>query len=212
MLAQVWLWTGDWDAAEEYSRRLIAHAEEHSLRGALATGRGLQGQLSLERGDARTGLQALLEASENAVLRVHLSEPLARAYAQLGRIDEALVAIDRGPEALVSLPELLRVKASLLVEHVESRRVEAQALFRQSLERARQHGALAWELRTTISLVRCDQSSQSTLALLQACYSKFSQGFGTRDLILARQLLAEPAKQACRASAVRTARFHTSML
>jgi predicted ATPase/DNA-binding winged helix-turn-helix (wHTH) protein len=209
MLTEVWLWTGDWDAAEEYSRRLIAHAEEHSLRGARATGRGLQGQVSLERGDAHAGLQALLEATESAVLRRHLSAPLARAYAQLGRIDEALVAIDRGPEAPVGFPEFLRVKASLLAEHVESRRVEAQALFRQSLEQARQHGALAWELRTAMSLVRRDQSSDSTLALLKECYSKFSQGFETRDLILARQLLAESAKQTGQASAVHTARSHT---
>jgi tetratricopeptide (TPR) repeat protein len=209
MLTEVWLWTGDWDAAEEYSRRLIAHAEEHSLRGARATGRGLQGQVSLERGDAHAGLQALLEATESAVLRRHLSAPLARAYAQLGRIDEALAAIDRGPEAPVSFPEFLRVKGSLLAEHVESRRGEAQALFRQSLERARQHGALAWELRTAMSLVRCDQSSQSTLALLKECYSKFSQGFETRDLILARQLLAESAQQACQASTVHTARSNT---
>jgi tetratricopeptide (TPR) repeat protein len=144
---------------------------------------------------------------------------MARAYAQLGRIDEALVAIDRALEAnegaagsFIS-PEFLRVKASLLVEHVESRRIEAQALLRQSLERARQHGALAWELRATMSLVRCDRSSQSTLALLEACHSKFSQGFETRDLILARQLLRESAKQTCPASALRAARFpNTTML
>jgi predicted ATPase/DNA-binding winged helix-turn-helix (wHTH) protein len=219
MLTHVWLWTGDWDAADEYSRRLIAHAQEHSLRGAHATGRGLQGQVSLERGEAHAALHALLEATEFAALRAHFSEPLARAYAQLGRIDEAFVAIDRaleaneGTEGSSSSAEFLRVKGSLLVEHVECRRTEAQALLRQSLERARRHGALAWELRATMSLVRCARSSQSTLALLQGCYSKFSQGFGTRDLILARQLLGESAKQTGPASAVRAARFHnTTML
>jgi predicted ATPase/DNA-binding winged helix-turn-helix (wHTH) protein len=212
MLTEVWLWTGDWDEAEEYSQRLIAHAQEHSLRGAHATGRGLQGRLSVERGDAQAGLQALLEATQFPVLRGHFCEPLARAYAQLGRIDEALVAIDREPEAPVSAPEFLRVKGSLLAEHVESRRVEAQALLRQSLERARQHGALAWELRSVMSLVRSNRSSPSTLALLQACYSRFSQGFGTRDLILARQLLAESARNICRTSVARTAQSHTTTL
>jgi tetratricopeptide (TPR) repeat protein len=212
MLTHVWLWTGDWDAAEEYSRRVIAHAEEHSLRGAYLSGRGLQGQLSLERGDARAGLQTLLEAIELPALRVIYSEVLARAFAQLGRIDEALVAIDRGLEADEAAggswksPEMLRVKGSLLAEHVESRRAEAQTLLLQSLERARQHGALAWELRTAISLVRFNRSSQSTLALLQAAYSKFSQGFETRDLILARELLRKAAKQTRQAAAVRTAR------
>jgi hypothetical protein len=73
MLTPVWLWTGDWDAAEEYSRKLIAHSEEHSLRGAYASGRGLQGQLILERGDARAALQALLEATQFVALRVHFS-------------------------------------------------------------------------------------------------------------------------------------------
>jgi predicted ATPase/DNA-binding winged helix-turn-helix (wHTH) protein len=200
MLTEVWLWTGDWDAADQYCRRLIAHAEEHSLRGAYATARGLQGQLSLGRGDLHAALLALLEATEFAALqRAHLAAPLARAYAQLGRVDEALVAIGVGPEAQVTYPEFLRVKGTLLAEHVESRKAEAQALFRQSLERARKHGALAWELRTAMSIARYDQSAES-MALLGACFSRFTQGFDTRDLILARRLLDESTTQSSRAS------------
>jgi hypothetical protein len=45
--------------------------------------------------------------------------------------------------------------------------------------------------------------------LLKECYSKFSQGFETRDLIRARQLLAESAQQACQAPTVHTARSNT---
>lgn len=218
MLTHIWLWTGDWDAAEEYSRRVIAHAQEHSLRGAIASGRGLQGQLSLERGDAHAALEALLEATEFAALRVHCAESLARAFAQLGRIDEALIAIDRGLEADEEAggswrsPELLRVKGSLLAEHVKSRRAEGQALLLQSLDRARHHGALAWELRTAMSLLDSNRSSQPTRALLQTCYSKFSQGFGTRDLVLARQLLRDSAKQNRRTSAVRVPRSRKKMM
>jgi len=200
MLTEILLWTGDLDAAEEYCRRQLAHAEEHSLRGAYATGRGLQGRLSLERGDLHAALLALLEATEFATLqRAHLAAPLAQTYARLGRIDEALVAIEFAPEARASYPEFLRVKGSLLSEYVDNRKVEAQALFRESLERARQHGALAWELRTATSIARYDRSAAS-IAQLEGCYSRFTEGFDTRDLVLARQLLDESTARPSRDS------------
>jgi predicted ATPase len=59
---------------------------------------------------------------------------------------------------------------------------------------ARRQGALSWELRSATSLARLlrDQGrSAEALALLQPVYDGFTEGFGTADLITAKQLLGE---------------------
>jgi tetratricopeptide (TPR) repeat protein len=208
-VTSVWLWSGDRHAADEYLGRLNAHAEQHSLGVYRLVGRVLQGQLAVERGDAGAGLEALQEAIDSlqlcgfkCLLDV-LAQPLALSLAQLGRLDEALAAIERALEAnegdgrSFRLAELLRVKGSLLAEHVPGRQSEAVALLRQSFERAHQQGALAWELRAATSLARHNRRgapSKSAHALLKQTYSQFSQGFDTRDLILARQMLEDSAQ------------------
>ena len=206
----IWLWTGEWEAADEYSQRLVAHAEEHSLEVYRCAGRAYQGQLCVERGEADLGLQVLQEASESmqlcrfGVLQTVFSPPMALALAQLGRVDEALVVVNGALEAdeeaggsFIS-PELLRVKGALLAQYVPDRQIEAEALLHQSFDRARRQGALALELRAAMSLARLDRrSAPATLAhaVLKESYARFSQGFQTRDLMLARQLLEESADE-----------------
>jgi predicted ATPase len=56
-------------------------------------------------------------------------------------------------------------------------------------------GALSWELRAATSLARLfrDQGrSGDAIACLQPVYDRFTEGFGTADLIAANQLLDEP--------------------
>jgi len=202
-LTSVWLWTGEWDAAEAYAARLVAHAEQHSLTVYRAVGHGLQGQLAVERGDVSEGLIVLQDAldvlqhSRFGVLETVFADPVARALARLGRFDEALVAIDGALQASerngksFALPELLRVKGILLAEHAHDAQVEAERLLRQAYELARQQGALALQLRSAMSLTTCNPTvpTESAHALLRETYVQFSQGFETRDLILARQSL-----------------------
>ena len=57
---------------------------------------------------------------------------------------------------------------------------------------AREYGALAWELRAAASLARLlgDQGRiADATACLQPIYDRFTEGFGTADLIAAKQLL-----------------------
>jgi len=51
-----------------------------------------------------------------------------------------------------------------------------------------------WELRTTISFIRSRQDKTAAAELrvmLKSVLARFSEGFGTADLIAARRLLTE---------------------
>jgi predicted ATPase len=68
----------------------------------------------------------------------------------------------------------------------------AEARFRQALDRAREQGALSWELRAATSLARALRSQgrlADAIASLQPIYDRFTEGFGTADLVAAKQLL-----------------------
>ena len=59
---------------------------------------------------------------------------------------------------------------------------------------ARRQGALWWELRTATSLaclLRDQGRHTDATACLQPIYDRFTEGFGTADLISARRLLDE---------------------
>jgi hypothetical protein len=204
---QVWLWSGDWDAADIASRRLMAHAEEHSLISYRSTGLGLIGELAVLRGQTSVGLEALQQATGllhrnqfRLFFQLMHFPALATALGELGRVEEAMAAIDDalavddGVGGSCISPELLRVKGTLLARYIPGRRPDAESFLYQSYERARQQGALAWELRAAMSLAQHHPPSASLRGMLRETYSKFSQGFDTRDLILARELLTQMRK------------------
>jgi tripartite-type tricarboxylate transporter receptor subunit TctC len=63
---------------------------------------------------------------------------------------------------------------------------------RQALDDARKRGTLSWELRAATSLARLLRSQgrcADAIACLQPIYDRFTEGFGTADLIGAKQLL-----------------------
>jgi len=207
-IAPVWLWMGEWEVAQTYITRLTEHAAQHSMSIHGAVAGGLQAQLAMERGDHAAGLVGLhevvdvLQASRFETFRTYFAERFARALAALGRMDEAIAVVDcalRSNEAQgrsFMFPELLRAKGDLLAAHLPDR--DADAVLRLSFEQARCQGALAWQLRAAMSLVQLHSSSnqaQEMQLLLRNTYAQFTEGFGTRDLILARRaLVAGPYK------------------
>jgi predicted ATPase len=67
-------------------------------------------------------------------------------------------------------------------------------VFRRALDGAREHGTPSWELRAATSLARLlrKQSRHAdAIASLEPVYGRFTEGFGTADLIAAKQLLDE---------------------
>jgi hypothetical protein len=98
-------------------------------------------------------------------------------------------------DALWNAPELLRVDAELLLRRsAPEDPATAEAKLLRCLDIARQQSALSWELRGAMSLARLWHRNGRTVEacdLLVATYGKFTEAFGTADLINARRLIGE---------------------
>jgi hypothetical protein len=129
-----------------------------------------------------------------------LSDPLCdRPFLEtLGTRSEDLV----GAEAIARAEaghagwcaEILRANAAVMLKQGALDAAAAETRFRRSLDIAHQQGSLSWELRAATSLARlwrdqgrvCDAHD-----LLASVYARFTEGFGTADLVTARALLHE---------------------
>jgi predicted ATPase len=108
----------------------------------------------------------------------------------LTRIDEALARSELTEERWV-MAELLRIRGELLL--LKNEPSTAQESFLQALDWARRQDALSWELRAATSVARLWHRQHRTAQarkLLAPVYARFTEGFGTADLIAARSLLA----------------------
>jgi predicted ATPase len=200
----VYLWRGDLASAEESIERFIAHAERHSLAPYTAVGLGVKGELSVRRGDADAGIQALRDALETLhaaryeLLTTASTSALAEGLALRGDFAEALSTIEEGIariEAngdLFAMPELLRIKGDILAASPQPDLSGAADCFRRSLDWARRQSAASWELRTAISLARLrlrEGQGEDARETLAPVYARFTEGFESGDLVAARALL-----------------------
>jgi predicted ATPase/DNA-binding winged helix-turn-helix (wHTH) protein len=202
------LWVGDLTGAAHYTGMLVDHSKEHGLAWLRMFASWFQRVVALKRGDLDTGSRPLrTDPNEIADPDVGfgfvagLSEQ-AEALGHAGRIAEGLALLEAGiaqRETGWLTPELLRLKGDLLLLQSAPAGAEmAQDLFRQALDEARQQGALSWELRAATSLARLLRNqgrSADAIACLQPVYDRFTEGFGTADLIAAKQLLESTSSQ-----------------
>jgi hypothetical protein len=199
------LFVGDLAAAERYIAMLLEHSGKHGLTLWHLRGRCYQGVLLNMTGDTAAGLQLLgtaLDELRETAFAGHYMTLLGGFAGALGRagqvarglvaIEEALARSDR-TEARWYLAELLRVKGELILLQSAANSVEAaQDQFLTSLDWARRQGALAWELRTATSLAgtwRDEGRTEEAHELLAPIYDRYSEGFGTADLVAAKTLL-----------------------
>ena len=109
----------------------------------------------------------------------------------MATVDETIRRVEAGGE-LAYMPELLRVKAGLLLSMPQPSIDDAQEHFMQSLELSRRQGARAWELRTATDLAKLWASqgrADDARALLQPVFEQFVEGLDTLDLKNAERLL-----------------------
>jgi predicted ATPase len=125
---------------------------------------------------------------------------LADVYLAIGRPREGLEVVKEGLEFIrrggsgFSVPELLRLKAELLLLSGTGATAEAAECFRDAIDLARRQSAKSWELRATMSLARLlagQGRRDEARAMLSDIYNWFTEGFDTADLKDAKALLDE---------------------
>jgi predicted ATPase len=93
-------------------------------------------------------------------------------------------------------PEVLRVKAELMLAADRSGSIAAEAILLEALQIARDHKAKSWELRAATSLAKLWRSQDKRSEahdIVAPIYDWFTEGFDTADLKDAKALLAELA-------------------
>jgi len=200
------LWSGDLPSAEQHIERLISRAESHSLSPYVFVGRGFGGEVAIRRGDAKGGIDILrrclekLHAATYEVFTTPLEISLIQGLAAIGQFDESITRVDRTIELvetngdLCYMPELLRIRANLLLSMPHSMADDAENCFTQSLALSRRQGARAWELRTATDLAAYLASqgrSAEGQALLQPIFEQFTEGSDTADVKAVEYLLAK---------------------
>ena len=198
------LWVGDLAAAARYAEVLLDHSSRHSLPFYRAFVSRFQIVVDLKGGHTDRGLRLLHAAIAESRTRFPFLTGLAElsaaieALGQAGKITEGLAFVEAGiaqSEGGWLTPELLRLKGELLLMQNAAADAEtAECLFQQARGEAHQQEALSLELRAATSLARFlrDQGrAAEALRNLEPVYDRFTEGFGTADLIAAKQLLNE---------------------
>jgi predicted ATPase/DNA-binding winged helix-turn-helix (wHTH) protein len=200
----VLLWIGDLSAAEQYLDWFISRAESQYLGPYLDLGHGLKGELAIRRGEVKAGVEMLqkclekLHAARYERFTTRFNIVLARGLAAGGRFAEGVTLMDETIRMIEAkgdttyMPELLRLKGSILLAMPEPRSEDAEMCFMQSLELSRAHGSRAWELRTATDLAALwagQGRSDDARALLLPIFEQFAEGSDTADLKAAQRRL-----------------------
>ena len=164
----------------------------------------------------RKGIAAWEETRGELLLPLFLAL-LAQAYQRAGQyslalqtLDSALCVTTRTGERTYAA-ELARRKGELCLilaektvrvglpnpydkENTASTVAQAESHFQEALAVARQQDAKSWELRAALSLSelwRTQNRGEDAYNLLKPIYAWFSEGFDTKDLVRARDLLKQ---------------------
>ncbi len=189
--------------ALKHADAMITLCTEENVTQYLPTGTMFRGWALTAEGQARTGIQTLLqglEATKTIGSNRHLPfcfYLLADAYHKAGQVSEGLQALDDALEWIRRTGEqrwesvVRRLKGELLLRQSVND-LEAEAFFREALELARRQQVKSLELRATTSLSRLWQAQgkrNQARDLLAPVYDWFTEGFDTADLKDAKAVL-----------------------
>ncbi len=201
----VFYWTEELEGYEDHIDRLLAEARQHNLTTLQIVGEATKGIALLARGANNCGLPMLKGSVEKLQNQrfgavAGLCVPLAAALAAAGHEEEALETIDQAIAQakrcsfLMEMPDMLRVKAEVLMRKTTPDLLQAEQSLEQALGLARQQAALGYELRTAVDLAKLwlrQGRHQQAYDMLAPIYDRFTEGFRTRALKRARALLTE---------------------
>jgi len=193
----IYIWTGDLEKASAGLETFTHIAETNALAPYVAAAMGLQGAIAIRAGRAGNAV-ALLEESlarlqgmRYELLTTAFETSLAEGLVLNGQHEKALAQVKatirhcRRSGDAYALPELLRIKASILKTLAPGNITETLGTLQESITLSQQQGARSWELRASMDLASLwleqGQAAQAK-ALLGDCRERMSEGHDTLDL------------------------------
>ena len=197
------------EEAEGHLDLCVALAEKYSLANYLIPAKIMQGWVLVLRGEVEVGVQQAEAALETLKSfpsrRFHLPIRIGivgLTKAAAGDVNGALSLFESAVESASITgerwyePELLRVKAEMLLAQPEQRADEAEQCLKAAIALAQRQEAKFWELRAATSLAKLwanqgrREEGRDLLAPVHGC---FTEGLNTVDLKDAKALLDELA-------------------
>jgi predicted ATPase len=195
---------GDYAAANAQADEIVTLADEKGSLLWKSTGLMNQGCVLALTGKASNAIQMITSGitawrSRGATLWMPFYfSYLARAYAELDRFDDAWRWISEAMEAAERTKEnwceadIHRTAGDIALMSPEPDPAKAEAHFQRALAIARRQQAKSWELRSAMSMARMWRGQgkrQQAHNLLAPVYGWFTEGFDTKDLKEAKELL-----------------------
>jgi class 3 adenylate cyclase/predicted ATPase len=195
---------GDVEGTRYQAERTLEIATEHGFAHWQHQAMILRGWALMELGEVDTGLEQIqsgleaYEATESRLASPWFRSLLAIAYARAKRPDAALRELDQALAIAVRsgeeffIPEIYRLQGEIaLADQSPLNAGDVEILFQQALDLGRQREALAWEVRSAVSLARWwseHGKRQEAASLLASVLGKVRQGFDTADVSQAVEL------------------------
>jgi len=203
----LYFWLGREQDCSRHAAMLDELVERHGIvtwrpiatfcRGALAAQRRPECSEGI---DELTRAVAEFRAIGHRARLPYYTAVLAEALGKNGRFLEAEATIGEAVELAeiqnekMCMPEILRIQA--FIAAAQGQHENAEQRLRQSIAVAQEIGALTWQLRAANDLAvlwHAQSRTAEAKGMLQSAYDAFSEGFETRDLLIAARQLAELA-------------------
>ena len=201
----VYLHTGMVEQAETLVQELFELTSRYDLIDYRHAVVSLQAQVMLARGEASDAIPILrqslpaLTSRRLAIVGVEVSRAFAEALCANGHYDEALSVVEKVLElatrtgCVINFPDLLRTQADILLAGRQCSPDRVKQIVLEAIALANRQGSLSWELRAAMTLVRLEDVSghdQGAIGVLGDVYHRFTEGFGTADLVAAEHMLS----------------------
>jgi class 3 adenylate cyclase/tetratricopeptide (TPR) repeat protein len=198
---------GDLEATEREAEALIALAIEWALPANIDWASILVAWARGRRGSIGAAITEISEIADRLGMRdpgylamlVELLLVDGRTVEGLALVDDLLVVVDEKDHRQYEA-ELHRLRGELLLLRAsdEADRTEAEHAMRRAASVAVEQGAVSFELRARMSLVRFHEGTDradQTIRELRDTYEEFDEGFTTEDLVGAHALIEVPTTQ-----------------
>ena len=206
-------YTGNVERVDTAATEMLEICQEHGFVGWEAAATVMKGWVLVEQDRPKDGIAMICKGiAAWKKTRAEMLLPLflallAQAYQRAGQLslalqtlDSARAVVDRTGERTYAA-ELTRQQGELYLMFAKKTKTsdaestatqQAEACFQKALTIARQQNAKSWELRAALNLCELwmtQNRDQDAYTLLKPVYTWFSEGFDTRDLKRAKNLL-----------------------